>query len=111
VSRRNRHDPKPWAWDLEEEDIRRERSRARELRATQWWKRRCSTGICRYCGRSVAPAELTMDHLVPLARGGRTVKSNVVPCCKECNNRKRQMLPAEWERWKKSRRREDSDGA
>ena len=38
-----------------------------------------------------------MDHVVPLSRGGYTVKSNVVPCCKECNNQKRYMLPIEWE--------------
>lgn len=37
-----------------------------------------------------------MDHVVPLSRGGRTVKSNVVPCCKECNNQKKYMLPLEW---------------
>ena len=54
---------------------------------------------CHYCGGSFAPRELTMDHLVPLIRGGRTVKSNVVPCCKECNSKKRYMLPLEWEEY------------
>ncbi|MEE3258467.1 MAG: HNH endonuclease [Candidatus Latescibacterota bacterium] len=37
-----------------------------------------------------------MDHVVPLSRGGRTVKSNVVPCCKDCNSQKRNLLPLEW---------------
>ena len=41
--------------------------------------------------------ELTMDHVVPLARGGKTTKSNVVPCCKECNEQKLHLLPVEWE--------------
>jgi 5-methylcytosine-specific restriction enzyme A len=36
-----------------------------------------------------------MDHLVPVARGGRSVKGNVVASCKECNNRKKLMTPAE----------------
>ena len=36
-----------------------------------------------------------MDHVVPVARGGRSVKSNCVPCCKECNNRKKAYTPAE----------------
>jgi 5-methylcytosine-specific restriction protein A len=38
-----------------------------------------------------------MDHIVPLSRGGFTVKSNVAPCCKECNNQKKYLLPLEWE--------------
>ena len=40
--------------------------------------------------------ELTMDHIVPIARGGRSTKGNVVPACKECNNTKKQLLPMEW---------------
>jgi 5-methylcytosine-specific restriction protein A len=42
-----------------------------------------------------APAELTMDHKVPLARGGCSTKGNVVPCCKACNATKRYWTPAE----------------
>ena len=38
-----------------------------------------------------------MDHVVPLARGGFTEKGNVVPCCKDCNTSKRDLLPLEWE--------------
>ena len=37
-----------------------------------------------------------MDHVVPLIRGGRTAKSNVVPCCKHCNSQKQHLLPVEW---------------
>jgi 5-methylcytosine-specific restriction endonuclease McrA len=90
---------KPFAYDLQEEDIKRERSKARDLRASQWWKRRCDKGKCHYCGRATSPKELTMDHIVPLARGGKTTKGNVVPACKECNNRKKQLLPMEWEEY------------
>ena len=36
-----------------------------------------------------------MDHVVPVARGGRSAKGNVVAACKECNNRKKLMTPAE----------------
>ena len=88
---------KPFAYDLSEEDIRRERGKARELRKTQWWKRRLAKGRCYYCGRPTAAAELTMDHIVPIARGGKSTKGNVVPACKECNNQKKQLLPMEWE--------------
>jgi len=37
-----------------------------------------------------------MDHVVPLARGGRSTKANCVPCCKECNTRKKADLLFEW---------------
>ena len=88
---------KPFAYDLEERDIKRERQKARELRASQWWKRQCAKGRCYYCGQSIPAADLTMDHIVPLARGGKTTKGNVVPACKPCNNKKKQLLPMEWE--------------
>ena len=88
---------KPFAYDLEEEDIKRERRKARELRKSQWWKRRCAVGKCHYCGQSTPARELTMDHIVPIARGGRSTKGNVVPAGKTCNNKKKQLLPIEWD--------------
>ena len=82
-----------------EEHLAREKRKARELRQSQWWKNRCGEGRCHYCGEPFPPRELTMDHLVPLVRGGISAKSNVVPCCKECNNQKRYLLPWEWEEY------------
>jgi 5-methylcytosine-specific restriction protein A len=79
--------------------LRRERARARALRGSQWWTRRIDRGLCHYCGRSVGRLELTMDHVVPLGRGGRTVRGNVVAACKACNTRKRTFLPVEWEEY------------
>ena len=38
-----------------------------------------------------------MDHVVPLGRGGRSVRGNVVPACKDCNSRKQSLLPVEWQ--------------
>ncbi len=80
----------------DDEEIRREKAKAREMRHSQWWKRRCAKGVCHYCGRNFTPRLLTMDHIVPIARGGKTTKGNVVPCCKDCNTRKKSMLPMEW---------------
>jgi 5-methylcytosine-specific restriction protein A len=79
--------------------IKKEREKARKLRATQWWKRKRSSGLCHYCSRAFPPKELTMDHVIPLARGGRSEKINLVPCCKSCNTKKKQLLPAEWEEY------------
>lgn len=86
----------PWI-DLEVDPLHvaREREKARALRRSAWWQRRVQRGACAYCGRAVKPGELTMDHVVPVARGGRSQKGNVVPACKECNNRKKLLTPAE----------------
>ncbi|MBI4247512.1 MAG: HNH endonuclease [Candidatus Rokubacteria bacterium] len=84
-----------WA-PIDPDLLKRERARARELRQSQWWKRRVATGICYYCRRHVGPRALTMDHLIPLGRGGRSIRGNVVPACKECNTRKQSRLPIEW---------------
>jgi 5-methylcytosine-specific restriction endonuclease McrA len=73
----------------------REREKARALRKTAWWQRRVQRGICAYCGKNVPPRSLTMDHVVPVARGGRSARGNVVAACKECNTRKKLMTPAE----------------
>lgn len=82
--------------------LKRERVRARQLRASGWWKRRVGGGICYYCRRRVGATALTMDHLVPLGRGGRSVRGNVVPACKDCNTRKKVMLPVEWAEYMRS---------
>lgn len=84
------------------ETLRRERARARELRASQWWKRRVAAGVCDYCRRPVGARALTMDHVVPLGRGGRSVRGNLVPACKACNVKKRFLLPVEWEEYLRS---------
>ena len=79
--------------------LKRERARARDLRASQWWKRRIADGVCSYCRRRVGIRALSMDHIIPLSRGGRSVRGNVVPACKDCNSRKQSMLPVEWDEY------------
>ncbi len=86
-----------FASPVSDADIRRERARARELRASAWWKRRLRVGRCGYCERPTAPRDLTMDHRIPLVRGGRSIRANLVPACKACNNAKKHLLPIEWE--------------
>jgi len=82
---------------VDSEILRRERAKARDLRQSQWWKRRIADGVCYYCRRRVGHRALTMDHLVPLGRGGRSTRGNVVACCKECNTQKRSLVPVEWQ--------------
>lgn len=83
------------------QEIKKEKQKARELRRTQWWKRKCNSGKCYYCGMEVLPGDLTMDHIVPIIRGGRSTKDNVVPACKKCNDRKKHLLPVEWDEYLK----------
>jgi 5-methylcytosine-specific restriction endonuclease McrA len=80
-------------------DIRREKDRARHLRQSAWWTRKIREGICYYCHRQVGCNHLTMDHVIPLSRGGKSRKGNLVPACKECNNKKTYLLPVEWQEY------------
>ena len=75
--------------------IAREKLKAKKLRNSQWWKNKIARGVCHYCEEKFDPEELTMDHIVPLARGGESTKGNVVPCCKSCNNKKKHYTPTE----------------
>jgi 5-methylcytosine-specific restriction endonuclease McrA len=84
------------------EDIGREKEKARRLRRTHWWNNKIQKGVCYYCNREVGRGQLTMDHLVPLSRGGKSKKGNIVAACKECNNKKKYLLPVEWEEYLKS---------
>jgi 5-methylcytosine-specific restriction protein A len=81
--------------DTDPKRLKAEREKARELRASSWWKEKIQKGICHYCEKKVNPKALTMDHLVPLARGGLTVKNNLVPACKECNAKKKLHTPVD----------------
>ncbi len=93
---------------MSQEVLRQERQRARELRQSAWWRRKLARGICHYCRQKFPPGQLTMDHLVPLVRGGKSTKSNCVPCCKQCNTKKSTLLPLEWEEYLRGLQREDS---
>lgn len=87
---------------IEPVELARERAKARALRQTQWWKRRIAAGVCYYCRRHVGARVLTMDHIVPLGRGGKSIRGNVAPCCRDCNRRKKAMVPVEWQEYLQS---------
>jgi 5-methylcytosine-specific restriction endonuclease McrA len=48
---------------------------------------------CQYCGHRFSPAQLTFDHVVPVARGGHKGWDNIVTCCIPCNRRKGDRRP------------------
>ena len=49
--------------------------------------------ICMYCGKK--SRNLTVDHIIPKSRGGKSDFDNCVACCKPCNNKKGRHLPSE----------------
>lgn len=46
---------------------------------------------CQFCGQHFSTTELTIDHLIPIARGGLDEITNYVTCCQPCNQRKADM--------------------
>lgn len=53
---------------------------------------------CQFCGERFEPAELTIDHLIPMALGGLDEPTNYVACCEPCNQRKAAMPLEEFAR-------------
>ena len=96
--------------EVSDEQIRREKEKARELRKSRWWKNQIAGGVCHYCGARVAPQELTLDHVVPIIRGGLSVKNNCVPACRDCNSRKKYLLPLEWAQYLEGLRKASEEG-
>lgn len=91
--------------DIGEEEIRREKDRARELRRSRWWQNRIAKGLCHYCGgcfsRRPYHGPYRTGH-----QGGEEFRGNVVPACKECNSKKKYFLPMEWDEYLASEKSE-----
>lgn len=79
----------------DERHIKREREKARQLRSTPYYKELFRKGICHYCQKHFPENELTLDHIVPVSRGGRSTKGNLVVACRSCNQAKKYLTPAE----------------
>lgn len=75
--------------------LAREKQKGRDLRKSPWWKQQLANGVCYYCEQKFAAQELTMDHKIPLSRGGKSAKGNVVPSCKTCNTAKKNRTPVD----------------
>ncbi|HYE15382.1 MAG TPA: HNH endonuclease, partial [Pyrinomonadaceae bacterium] len=50
---------------------------------------------CQYCGRKLDASRLSLDHIQPRSREGRSVPENLVTACVECNTRKGSRTPEE----------------
>jgi 5-methylcytosine-specific restriction endonuclease McrA len=50
---------------------------------------------CQYCGKRLSASQLSLDHVTPKSRGGKSTWMNVVAACNPCNTRKGGRMP--WE--------------
>lgn len=50
---------------------------------------------CQYCGENLPSYKLTLDHVIPASRGGKSRWENLVAACEPCNRRKADRTPDE----------------
>lgn len=63
---------------------------AQRTRLLRTWK--AQGRVCFYCPELAT----TVDHVIPLVRGGTNYEGNLVPCCRRCNSSKAARTVAEW---------------
>ena len=77
--------------NIKEPEYRKEwRSLSRELSPAIFSR---DENMCTYCG---AKEYLTIDHILPLSRGGSNNKDNLTTACRSCNSRKHNKTIEEW---------------
>ena len=47
---------------------------------------------CQYCGSELIRTDVTMDHVIPVSKGGKTAWDNIVASCMPCNSAKGNKL-------------------
>ena len=52
--------------------------------------------VCVYCGVKLSAYTASLDHVIPLSRGGSNDPKNLVWSCKKCNYKKGDRIPYEW---------------
>jgi 5-methylcytosine-specific restriction endonuclease McrA len=78
------------------QQIRRSKRRARilangdSLTLEEWNEIQARWGhACLCCGRCAPEIKLTVDHVLPLSKGGSNAAHNIQPLCGSCNSRKK----------------------
>ncbi|MBP6218397.1 MAG: HNH endonuclease [Oligoflexales bacterium] len=84
-------------YETRKKHIQREKQKAKDLRKSSWWDAIVHKKKCSHCQTIVSsPSDLTMDHIVPLSKGGYSSRGNLVASCKACNTKKRDRTTVEW---------------
>ena len=82
---------------ISESQYKQERQKAKALKKSRWWHNLTQNCRCYYCDQELNFKSATMDHIIPISRGGRSTKGNLVPACAECNQKKHSLAPVEWQ--------------
>ncbi|MDJ0553622.1 MAG: HNH endonuclease [Microcoleaceae cyanobacterium MO_207.B10] len=53
---------------------------------------------CQSCGQTSKEIELTIDHIIPLARSGSNEISNLQTLCRSCNQKKKHLFDPRFRR-------------
>jgi 5-methylcytosine-specific restriction endonuclease McrA len=72
--------------------VRRHTSRSRKVKRRRLWQ---SHPFCVYCGCALTLEVATLDHVVPLSKGGTNSADNLVLACQSCNRKKADGLPTQ----------------
>lgn len=91
---RQTHPDAPRRWN----ELRRDRLQAapgHHTRADELAQRQRQRNRCYYCGARLGQ-DWTIDHVIPISRGGSDDPSNLVAACPACNLRKYAKMPHEW---------------
>lgn len=63
------------------------------LKPKEWLTIRNTSPICPMCGRFVGCEDLTIDHIIPLSKGGAHKAENIQALCFNCNSSKHTTIP------------------
>jgi 5-methylcytosine-specific restriction endonuclease McrA len=63
------------------------------ITAKEWAEIKRTSPLCPMCGKFVECENLSLDHIIPLSRGGENTKENVQALCLRCNILKSDKLP------------------
>jgi 5-methylcytosine-specific restriction endonuclease McrA len=75
--------------------IAKEKIKLLQFKKTTYYKNLLQSGECYYCNNTFPSDQLTLDHIVPLARGGKSTKGNLVLACFDCNQKKGLQTPVD----------------
>src|SRR5260370_34294169 len=90
VRERERYRKHHLARIVSQRNIQARRAGAKGQITPEQWRRlvRRHRFLCFYCGAKLVPANRTLDHKLPLSRGGTNTIDNLGPACRPCNQRK-----------------------
>ena len=54
---------------------------------------------CKSCGKTQQQTQLTIDHIIPLAKGGSNDISNLQTLCYQCNRSKKDRIDSRFKRY------------